>query len=263
MVTPSAVVTIARRFVGPPSSGNGGYTAGLLAEHVHTAPDQPVTVTLRRPPPLETPLRVVPPSGSGLADALTLLLDGDAVVAEAEPGEFAAAAVEPVTPAAAHAAESSYEGLRKPPVPHLLRVRHRPGDGRRATARARPARHRADRAVSGHPMPAWSTPPVAIPDHFVWAALDCPSAWTSDLETRPVVLGRLTARCDSPVSVGTPYVVVARLLSEQGRKTLHRERSSMTPPGSWSPGPSMSGSPSTPPTSPDPSLNRELWPLEP
>ncbi|MFY9914679.1 MAG: hypothetical protein WAK18_08440 [Nocardioidaceae bacterium] len=219
MVTPSVVVTIARRFVGPPTSGNGGYTAGLLAEHVPHAPDQPVTVTLRRPPPLETPLRVMPPSGSGSQDALTLLLDGDAVVAEAGPGEFAAAAVEPVTPAAAHAAESSYEGLRTHPFPtcFVCGTERAAGDGLRLAPGP---------IAAGLTACVW-TPDASlvdasgrIPEHFVWAALDCPSAWTSDLETRPVVLGRLTARCDSPVSVGTPYVVVARLLKEQGRKTF-------------------------------------------
>ncbi len=218
MVTPSAVVTIARRFVGPPSSGNGGYAAGLLAEHVPHAPDQPVTVTLRRPPPLETPLRVVPPSGSASQDAVTLLLDGDAVVAEAEPGEFTSAAVEPVTVATAHAAESSYEGLRSHPFPtcFVCGTDRATGDGLRLAPGP---------LAAGRTACVW-TPGAGlvdasgqIPEHFVWAGLDCPSAWTSDLETRPVVLGRLTARCDSPVSVGTPYVIVARLLSEQGRKT--------------------------------------------
>ncbi len=219
MVTPSAVVTIARRFVGPPSSGNGGYTAGLLAEHVQHSPDQPVTVTLRRPPPLETPLRVVPPAGSDPLETPTLLLDGDVVVAEALPGEFAAAAVEPVPPPAAHAAEPAYAGLHNHPFPtcFVCGTDRTEGDGLRLAPGP---------LATGLTACVW-TPDASlvdgsgrVPDHFVWAALDCPSAWTSDLEVRPVVLGRLTARCDSAVAVGTPYVVVARLLSEQGRKTF-------------------------------------------
>src|ERR1044071_8752892 len=66
-------VEIHRRFCGPPTSGNGGYTAGLLARHI----DGPATVTLRRPPPLGRPLRAVGESGG------VRLLDGEDVVAEA------------------------------------------------------------------------------------------------------------------------------------------------------------------------------------
>src|SRR5215207_7781066 len=46
-------VVIARRFNGPPDSGHGGYSAGCAGVLV----DAPAAeVTLRRPPPPETPL---------------------------------------------------------------------------------------------------------------------------------------------------------------------------------------------------------------
>ncbi|MFN3602998.1 MAG: hypothetical protein ACK4UY_16580, partial [Dietzia sp.] len=56
--TPAAtdVLTVPSRFCGPPSSGNGGWSAGALA--ALAAPGAPVRVTLRRPPPLETPMPV-------------------------------------------------------------------------------------------------------------------------------------------------------------------------------------------------------------
>jgi hypothetical protein len=44
----------AARFCGPPGSGNGGYTAGRLAAMI----GNPAETTLRRPPPLETGMRV-------------------------------------------------------------------------------------------------------------------------------------------------------------------------------------------------------------
>ena len=47
-------LVIAPRFCGPPGSGNGGYVCGRIAAYV----DGPVTVTLRRPPPLATPMSV-------------------------------------------------------------------------------------------------------------------------------------------------------------------------------------------------------------
>ena len=47
-------LVIPSRFRGPPGSGNGGYVCGRIAAYV----DGPVTVTLRRPPPLATPMAV-------------------------------------------------------------------------------------------------------------------------------------------------------------------------------------------------------------
>jgi hypothetical protein len=41
-----------RRFCGPPNSGNGGYTCGLVANFI----DGPAEVILRRPPPLNRQL---------------------------------------------------------------------------------------------------------------------------------------------------------------------------------------------------------------
>src|SRR5687768_16373129 len=70
-------MTIGQRFRGPADSANGGYAAGLLAAHV----DGPTEVTLRLQPPLERPLAV---ERRGEA---VVLLDGDALVAEAVPTE--------------------------------------------------------------------------------------------------------------------------------------------------------------------------------
>lgn len=47
-------LVIPARFCGPPGTGNGGYVCGRIAAYV----DGPVTVTLRRPPPLATPMTV-------------------------------------------------------------------------------------------------------------------------------------------------------------------------------------------------------------
>jgi len=47
-------LTIPSRFCGPPGSGNGGYVCGRIAGYLHG----PVTVTLRQPPPLATPMAV-------------------------------------------------------------------------------------------------------------------------------------------------------------------------------------------------------------
>jgi acyl-coenzyme A thioesterase PaaI-like protein len=44
--------------------------------------------------------------------------------------------------------------------------------------------------------------------------------WSEDLEGRPSVLGRMTARVDALPVVGEPHVVVGARLRRDGRKTF-------------------------------------------
>src|SRR5215211_3620871 len=92
-------VTIGRRYRGPLNSANGGYASGRLAAFV----DAPVVeVTLRLPPPLERPLPVVRDGDR------VLLLDGDAVVAEAVPAAAGLEAAAPVSLSEAEEAETRH-----------------------------------------------------------------------------------------------------------------------------------------------------------
>ena len=50
-----SMLTIERRFCGPPASGNGGYVAGLLARELGGSVCE---VTLLAPPPLDRPLEM-------------------------------------------------------------------------------------------------------------------------------------------------------------------------------------------------------------
>src|SRR5690606_1123346 len=68
-------VRISRRFCGPPASGNGGYSCGLLARYLKG----PVEVTLRLPPPLEEALSVV-----AVDHGRVQLLQDDRLIAEAQ-----------------------------------------------------------------------------------------------------------------------------------------------------------------------------------
>lgn len=207
-------VSIARRFAGPPSSGNGGYTSGLLAAYAGSE-GGPVTVTLRKPPPLDSPLDVLPNADAGTAR----LMAGDDVVADAYPGAFAADPVDPVSLPDARSAEAAYRGVSDHPFAgcFVCGTDRAEGDG----LRLRPGRY-----ADGRTACVW-TPHSSLADEsgrvareFVWSALDCPGGWTSDLDTRPLVLGRMTATCDGVVTAGSSYVVVALLLGDEGRKTF-------------------------------------------
>lgn len=83
-------------FCGPPGSGNGGYVCGRNAAYL----DGPVTVTLRRPPPLVTPTAVEKDGDSSVR-----IHHGRSLIAEAasSPGSPAPPIPGPVSLADAHA----------------------------------------------------------------------------------------------------------------------------------------------------------------
>jgi hypothetical protein len=195
------VIVIARRFRGPLTSANGGYAAGLLAEHV----DVPaVEVTLRLPPPLERPLRIRP-SGDGV-----VLLDGDAVVAEAHPAQLE---LDPprVTAAEAEAGRQHHVRLANEAFFECFSCGIRlDGDGLEIHAGAVPGRDGV------HATP-WRARDVSGP--VVWAAIDCVGAYAVGAPGRgDSVLGRMTARIERLPRDGEECVVVGWPLGEDGRK---------------------------------------------
>lgn len=216
--TRPALTTIPARFCGPPGSANGGYTAGLvaaafLADHPGA---RAVEVTLRRPPPLETALRL-----SGTDDTTSLHEEGGDLVAQARAGMLSTDPVEMVSVADAREAEHAYAGLREHPFPTCFTCGpdRAPGDG----LRLHPG------PVSGGRTACTWTPDAALADEedaatvalaLVWASLDCPGGWTTDIAGRPMVLGRITAEVDAPAQVGERHVVMGRLLGREGRKTF-------------------------------------------
>ena len=224
--TDSALV-IPARYCGPTSSGNGGYTAGLLAErfanHPSPAPDCPVVeVTLRKPPPLETDLRV-----EHLLDApVTRLLDGETLVAEARCTDEELRPVDAVPVGVATEAMHGYAGLRSHPFPRCfacgpareegdgLRIFPGPvGDGRVASTWVP---HESLAEASDLLDPGVQRVGLGT----TWAALDCVGGWTTDLEGRPMVLGQIAARVDALPVVGEPHVVVGAEVLTEGRKTF-------------------------------------------
>src|SRR5690606_12272751 len=98
----ATTMVIPGRFNGPPSSGNGGYSAGLVASHLdgYLAGAR---VRLHRPPPLDTELTVQ------IADEVRVL-HGDDVVATASRATVDEV-VAPVSHAEAVTAAKAYHGF--------------------------------------------------------------------------------------------------------------------------------------------------------
>ena len=190
-------IVIERRFRGPDTSGNGGYSAGLFARAFG---GDDVDVTLRLPPPLEAPLEL---------DRDGRVRHGDAVVAEIRRGDLRIDPPAPVSWAEAVAAQAPD---LESPFPHCFVCGH---------ARGEDGLHIHAGPVDGRDVHAapWVVGGDAVGPEFVWAALDCPGAYATGVLGRgTVVLGRLTARVVRVPEPGERCVVVAWPLGSEGRK---------------------------------------------
>ncbi len=198
-----ASLTISRRYRGPRTSANGGYAAGLLAQVVGVPA---VEVMLRSPPPLERPLAVTQ-EGERF-----LLMDGDALVAEARAVDPAVEA--PVPPTFAEAAEASTAaGPWGAPEFDECFVCGTRSDGSGLEIHAGRVSGRPDDLVAT----TWVAHDVRL--EVAWAAIDCPGAYALRGEGRlDPLLARMTARIDRLPAEGERCVVVGWPLGEEGRK---------------------------------------------
>lgn len=202
-------IRIDRRFRGPSGSGNGGYVAGCLAAHLGPA----ARVRLRRPPPLDAPLRVHHHDGG------VSLLHGEIPVAEA----FAAGAPPAPPPAPgfqdASRAAHAFRGFVEHPYPgcFVCGTGRELGDGLRIFAG--PVSGASLVAAPWIPSPSLAGPDGFVRREFLWAALDCPGAFTFDVPREgTILLGEITAHFVGDVRPGERCVVSAWHLGRSGRK---------------------------------------------
>jgi hypothetical protein len=187
---------IASRYNGPPGSANGGYTCGLLAERV----GEPAEVTLRSPPPLDTPLRF---DGSRL-------WDGETLVAEAHRAHVHLEVPDPVAFDDAERASRSYPGFDEHEYATCFVCGPDRDDGLGLFAGA----------VDGKEVFA---APWVVPDDVsrlhVWAALDCPGAIGVGWDGRGNwLLGRMAAEVHDVPAPGEHCVVLSWPIGHEGRK---------------------------------------------
>ena len=214
----TAPLVIPPRFCGPPDRGNGGYVCGRIAAYL----DGPATVTLRRPPPLATPMAVERDGGGSVR-----VLDGGTVVAEATrlPASLAMEPPGPVPVPEARAAGTRCR-LRAHPEEHpfptcfVCGPGRGPGDGLRILVGPVAGRDlSADVWTPGEPL---AGPDGHVRPEFLWAALDCAGGVAALADAAPdgppFVLGRLSARQIAPAKTGEPHVVAGWRLAEDGRK---------------------------------------------
>jgi hypothetical protein len=211
-------IIIPRRFSGPPDSANGGYACGVIASHIGMKAE----VTLRRPPPLDTPMRV-----ERVDDSVTVL-HGDEVVAEATRGWQELAVRPPVSfDEAVAAAERSWitEHPDEHPFPTCFTCgpRREYPDGQRVFVGPVP-----DRDVAAAPWVAHKSLATRkrIAPEIVWAVLDCAggigSGYVHGMREvlPPHVLGRFSAYCRRYPRPGDRFVALGWRIGREGRKVF-------------------------------------------
>jgi len=210
---------IEEKFHGPPQSGNGGYVCGLTA----IAHGAPCEVRLRMPPPLDKPLELVRSD-----DGRTILRDGDALVAQAEDHRFELEVPPALSVEEAREVSKRFSGFTSHIFPScfVCGPLRDPGQGLRIFP-GDPTSAGGDAAADTHPVAAPWTPDEqlageggVVAPQFVWAALDCPGAFTTEYREagRGTVLGSLACTIVEPVLAGRDYVVSGWPLGGEGRK---------------------------------------------
>jgi hypothetical protein len=212
MTIQSDEVHIARRFRGPPTSGNGGYVCGLAAEWV----EGPAEVRLMAPIPLEVPLH------RRRDEAEVTIADADRVYALARPLDGSVELDVPTPPDETEldAGAAAYPGPGGHPIPgcFVCGTERAPGDGLCIFAGESP--HRDVAVAEWRPDEELAGDDGHVAERFIWAALDCPSYFGLG-EPRPLaLLASMQARIDRPVMLGERLRVTGWSLGRDGRK-LH------------------------------------------
>jgi hypothetical protein len=203
-------VTIPGRFNGPPTTGNGGYSCGVLAAFM----DGPARVRLHVPPPLDRELQVVMADGGRVE-----MYDGATLIGSAVPAK------ETIEPPAVPSLEQAADAATR----FIARHGHPLGTCF-VCGPDRPG-HDGLELFTG-PVENWSllaSPWVPAADlldksghvkpEFVWAALDCPGYFAAiGSELRLALLGELYAELREMVPGSGPLVVYSWPLGEDGRK---------------------------------------------
>lgn len=199
-------------FNGPPESGNGGYTCGRVAELVDAEVSE---VSLRVPPPLETPLEVVR-EGDRVS-----VVHGGTLVAEGAPSDLLVDMPDPVPASEVEAAQEAgrEQWAKGHPFPTCVVCGPARPDGFGIVPAALPGRNGLFGAT-WTPGEESDDGQGLVRTELVWAALDCPtSAPVANFGDGPaMVLASLTARLGCPLRVGEQHSILSWALGEDGRK---------------------------------------------
>ena len=212
-----STIRIERRFRGPPTTGNGGYVAGIVAAALGGSN---CTVTLKSPPPLDQDLTLKTQDTSA-----SLSLD-DEIVVTASREHVDIDVPPPPTLAEAAEAEPRFTGHSHHIFPgcFVCGPEREAGDGMRIFPGA--LHDRAGRvAATWNPDESVTGDDGLVRPEFLWAALDCPGYFAVEDKAGLALLGRMSAVIHRSVRAGEPLVVTGWPIASEGRK--HRVGSAL------------------------------------
>ncbi len=205
-------IVIDSRFNGPPDSGNGGYSAGLIAQAI----GEPVRVRLAQPVPIDRPLDVTANAAGGW-DVHGTLPSGRALIATATP--HVPRVEVPAAPSWIEALGVSkhYSGFAQHSFPRcfVCGPQRQDGDGLRIFPGSIPGTNLL--AAPWQPHASLADEAGWLRPEFIWAALDCPGYFAS---CSPAVglLGEFSVQIDLRPRCGETCVVIAWPIATHGRK---------------------------------------------
>lgn len=204
-------VVIDKRFCGPKTSGNGGYSAGLFAQAI----EGPASVTLKAPPPLDAPIALRAGEG-GRVEALA----GETLIAIAQPGAVKVSPPPIPNDAAIAQAHDDFlkfeDGFQIIPYCFVCGKMREPGDGLRIFSG--PAPDSPVNADFWTPAEDLAGADGLVNAEYLWAALDCPGAYALRVGRRMTLLGRFTAEIRRRPKPGERLIAAAWRAGEDGRK---------------------------------------------
>jgi len=201
--------SVPARFCGPPTSGNGGYTCGMVAREMGAV----VECTLRSPVPLEKSLRV-----EHVAGGAVLRSDGKVII-EANSTTLDIEPPAPISLEAATEASSASPALdpRHPfPTCFVCGPKRGAADGLRIF----PAPLNGNlHAAAWLPAAEFGNATGDLNPEFLWAAMDCPTGFAAGFPVAgTLVTGRLAVKQLEPIRVNAPCVLLSWPTGIEGRK---------------------------------------------
>ena len=206
-------VTIDQRFHGPCESGNGGYSCGMVGKFIEGS----AAVRLRIPPPLDTLMQ------ARIKHGCVDLFHNDELVASGRPACVEIDIPEPPEFADAQIASRRYRGFDSHFYPScfVCGPEREPADGLRIFAGPIEHTNGPDGLVAATWIPDASLMDSTgqISTEYIWAALDCPGAYSfPEPSSGVILLGELAVSIRAPVSVGEKCVLLGWEISHEGRK---------------------------------------------
>ena len=208
-----STITIEAPFFGFPGIGHGGYTAGLISEHL----PGPLEVRFANPPPLEVALSLVDRDGA------LALSDGEMLIADARRVDLDTSIPDPPSLREAELGMTANLNLQCHPSPTCMTCGPARAPGKGLRVLVGPVEGRDVVAGAWVPHGNFASEDGTVLTRFIWAALDCPTHWALRAaygDQGRVVTARLAARLIAPIPADEPAIVMGWPVAKKGSRFL-------------------------------------------